>query len=277
MMNAQNQSKCDAFLSHNSQDKPAVMELASRLESEAGLKVWLDKRNSVPGENAIEELETAIGQSRACVVFLGPSGVGSWHKAEIQAALRKNIHNKSYRVVPVLLPETPTPTGNDFLLNFGWVDFRANGLHDDNEFRRLVDGITGASTESGSIATINPDSNFGVFRLRHRWWILLVAVLVLASVAMFYQRTKLPNPPEPIPAMVVIVDNALGQPAIGAQVEIDALPGQTFTTNSDGAVSIPNIPRQSGDKIRIKASNGQTMTDVYLPFPNPNSEHIVLR
>lgn len=276
-MNAPNQSKFDAFLSHNSQDKPAVMELARRLESEAKLKVWLDKWDSVPGEDAIEELETAIGQSRACVVFLGPSGIGLWHKEEKQAALRKRATDKNYRVIPVLLPGAPTPTGNDFLLNSGWVDFRANGLQDDEEFRRLVNGISGASLRNDLITTTESSSNFGIFRSRRRWLLLLIAVLMLASTAILYQRRKITITPEPIPAMLVIVDNAQGQPAIGAVVEIDALPGQTFTTNSDGAVSIANIPRQPGDNIRIKVSNGQNTKDVYLPFPNPNSEHIVLR
>jgi hypothetical protein len=113
--------------------------------------------------------------------------------------------------------------------------------------------------------------------MRMRWAIGLAVVLLVASLALLYWRTTTASAPEPIPAMQVIVDNAQGQPAIGAVVEVDALPGQTFTTNSDGAVSISNIPLQPGDKIRIKVSNGKATADVYLPFPNPNSEHIVLR
>lgn len=46
MMNSPNQSKFDAFLSHNSQDKPAVIAIDRRLETEAELKVWLDKWDS---------------------------------------------------------------------------------------------------------------------------------------------------------------------------------------------------------------------------------------
>lgn len=162
MMNAPNQSKFDAFLSHNSQDKPAVMEIAHRLETEAELKVWLDKWDSVPGEDAIEELETAIGQSRACVVFLGPGGVGPWHKEEKQAALRKRIRDKSYRIVPVLLPDASKPTDNDlpsFLLNLGWVDFSVNGLQDNEEFHRLVCGIKGISPRQAPIPTPTNSQN----------------------------------------------------------------------------------------------------------------------
>jgi hypothetical protein len=103
----------------------------------------------------------------------------------------------------------------------------------------------------------------------------LVALVLAVSVAVFYWRAKLEQPPTPV--MILPVDDAQGRPAIGARVEVDALPNQVFTTNPDGAVAIENVPRQPGDKIRIKVTQGKTTADVYLPFPNPNGEHIVLR
>ncbi|MGH8511531.1 MAG: toll/interleukin-1 receptor domain-containing protein, partial [Gammaproteobacteria bacterium] len=50
----------DVFLSHNSNDKPAVETLARWLEDEARLKPWLDKWNLVPGEPWQEALEEAL-------------------------------------------------------------------------------------------------------------------------------------------------------------------------------------------------------------------------
>lgn len=42
----------DVFLSHNSDDKPLVEELAQRLQDEAGLNPWLDAWNiSYRGRN----------------------------------------------------------------------------------------------------------------------------------------------------------------------------------------------------------------------------------
>ncbi len=61
----------DAFLSHNSADKPLVKEIGRWLEDEAGLKVWLDEWNLIPGEPWQEGLEEALDDSRCCVVFLG--------------------------------------------------------------------------------------------------------------------------------------------------------------------------------------------------------------
>jgi hypothetical protein len=61
--------KYDAFLSHNSQDKPLVEQIARWLTQEAKLTVWLDKWNLIPGEPWEEDLENALDQSRCCVVF----------------------------------------------------------------------------------------------------------------------------------------------------------------------------------------------------------------
>jgi hypothetical protein len=135
----------DVFLSHNTEDKPSVEQLARRLEEER-LTAWLDKWDLVPGDDAIDALEKALGQSRACAVFLGPAGIGPWQKEERQAALRRRVRDKNFRVIPVLLPGATLPTRGDlpdFLFGLVWVDFRTKGLQDNEEFHRLVAGIRG--------------------------------------------------------------------------------------------------------------------------------------
>ena len=57
----------DAFLSHNSADKPPVKEIGRWLEDEAGLRVWLDEWKLVPGEPWQEGLEEALDDSKCCV------------------------------------------------------------------------------------------------------------------------------------------------------------------------------------------------------------------
>ena len=47
----------DVFLSHNSEDKPAVELIANRLQNEIGLNPFLDKWHLVPGEPWQEALE----------------------------------------------------------------------------------------------------------------------------------------------------------------------------------------------------------------------------
>jgi len=135
----------DVFLSHNSKDRDAVEYLACRLEDEAGLKVFLDKWNLVPGDPWQEDLEQALAASRTVAVFLGPAGIGGWHNEELREALDQRVSDPARRVIPVLLPGTTLPAENAipaFLARLTWVDFRA-GLEDEGAFRRLAAGIRG--------------------------------------------------------------------------------------------------------------------------------------
>lgn len=135
----------DVFLSHNSKDKPNVERLAERLEDEAGITVFLDKWNLVPGDPWQEELERALECSRAVAVFLGPSGISSWHNEEMRSAIDRRTHNKEHRVIPVLLPDTELPEKHQIPLFLGrltWVDFR-KGMDDSDAFNNLVAGIKG--------------------------------------------------------------------------------------------------------------------------------------
>lgn len=135
----------DVFLSHHGSDKPLVEIIATRLEDEAGLKPFLDKWHLVPGEPWEEELEEALDRSATCAVFLGPSGLGAWHNEEMRAALDERVRNKSFRVVPILLPGAEPKDKSTlprFLRRLTWVDFRA-GLGDQEAFHRLVAGIKG--------------------------------------------------------------------------------------------------------------------------------------
>ena len=134
----------DVFLSHNSQNKPAVEQLAKRLVDEAGITLFLDKWNLIPGNPWQEELETALRQSRTVAVFLGPQGISPWENEEMRAALARRATDKARRVIPVLLPgavkdDSALP---DFLQRLTWVDFH-QGIDDADAFRRLVAGIRG--------------------------------------------------------------------------------------------------------------------------------------
>ena len=140
----------DVFLSHNSTDKEAVENIAQRLRQEAKLQPFLDKWHLIPGEPWQEKLEKALDQSCTCAVFLGPSGLGSWENEEMRDALDQRIRNKSFRVIPVLLPGAD-PKDNTtlprFLRRLTWVDFR-QGLGDTKAFHRLSCGIKGIPPEA---------------------------------------------------------------------------------------------------------------------------------
>ncbi|MBU0510557.1 MAG: toll/interleukin-1 receptor domain-containing protein [Chloroflexi bacterium] len=107
----------DVFLFHNSKDKPAVKWLATKLENEAKLNVFLDIWNLVPGAPWQEDLENALEASRTVAIFLGPAGISGWHNEELRNALTTRVSDRSRRIIPVLLPGTTMPEDDDIPLS----------------------------------------------------------------------------------------------------------------------------------------------------------------
>jgi hypothetical protein len=135
----------DAFLSYNSLDRPAVQELAGRLKG-AGLELYLEAWELAPGREFQPALAEGLRDSRTCVAFLGPSGLGPWQKQEIQVAVDKRARDSAFPVIPVLLPGAERPRRGDvahleFLINASWVEFLRT-LDDQAAFDKLLWGIT---------------------------------------------------------------------------------------------------------------------------------------
>ena len=140
----------DAFLSFNTQDGPAVRELAKRLKGE-GLGMYLDEWELAPGREFQTALAEGLRDSKTCVVFLGPSGLGPWQKQELQVAIDKRAHDEAFHVIPVLLPGAEQPRRGDvahleFLINAPWVKFLET-LDEERAFGSLVWGITGTKPQ----------------------------------------------------------------------------------------------------------------------------------
>ncbi len=130
----------DVFLSHNSSDKPAVREIATKLR-ERGLRVWLDEWELVPGRPWQEVLEQVIETAGSAAVLVGQDGLGPWQVPEMRACLSEFV-DRELPVIPVLLPEAhQRPKLPLFLRNLTWVDLRPS--LDKEGLDRLVWGIQG--------------------------------------------------------------------------------------------------------------------------------------
>ena len=64
----------DVFLSHNSSDKPWVINLKTDLEA-LGIKVWLDKDEIRPGDLFAEALEQGIDESSSVALIISPESI----------------------------------------------------------------------------------------------------------------------------------------------------------------------------------------------------------
>src|SRR5437016_169626 len=116
----------DVFLSHHTQDKPAVEALARKLSAQ-GLSVWLDKWNLIPGNPWQETIEQALQTCKTCAIFIGPKGQGPWQHEEMRMAIDRRVMHKDVRIIPVLLPGSERPQRSDlpaFLTRTTWVEFQ---------------------------------------------------------------------------------------------------------------------------------------------------------
>lgn len=153
----------DVFLSHNSEDKPAVKALGTSLKKR-GLSVWLDEWELRPGLTWQGSLEDIVSGCKSATVCFGSSGVGPWEEPEMQALLRRFVNDKKtgnvVPIIPVLLPGAPVDVKLPlFLEAFTWVDLR-NGLTSDG-LERLQWGITGQKPREDAatvyLAKVTPD------------------------------------------------------------------------------------------------------------------------
>jgi tetratricopeptide (TPR) repeat protein len=90
------------YLSYNHADTEAVEELASTL-TEAGMRVWLDRWDLVPGAVWTDELNRAVDQATLIGACIGRHGLGRYQANEL-ARLAMGNDDAPPRVVPILLP-----------------------------------------------------------------------------------------------------------------------------------------------------------------------------
>ena len=147
----------DVFLSHSHLDAETVEGLARRLEDEGQFHVWLDRWVLIPGETWQQAIARALDQVRTCAVCVGDQTPRGWFKEEVERALNRQARDPSFRVIPVLLPNSATVNIDDFLELRTWVDFR-NGLQDSMAFHFLVSGIRGIAPGRRPEGTETTDS-----------------------------------------------------------------------------------------------------------------------
>ena len=130
----------DVFLSHNSVDKPWVIQLKDDL-TRYGLSVWLDKDEIRPGNLFAEALEDALENCKAIALIISPEAINSgWVKEEYYRALSLSKDKQLLlQLIPVILREAEVP---GFVKSRNWIDFRDENKYSENVWC-LVWGILG--------------------------------------------------------------------------------------------------------------------------------------
>lgn len=94
------------FLCHNSLDKAQVQEVALALLKFGGVRTWLDQWEIRGGTKWETHLRKAFAESSACLVFMGPNGMGPYQPIEVTWATERGRPDPSYLTIPVILPGT---------------------------------------------------------------------------------------------------------------------------------------------------------------------------
>lgn len=153
----------DVFLCHNSQDKPAVRELARDL-ADMGLLAWIDEDRLLPGDVVQEKLERAILEAGAVIVCIGPHGLGRWQTVEYHSVYERLIDAaeretgggfrtpKGLRVIPVLFPGAKERQIPLLLGRHLYVDLRKRAEGTQRErMQKLVAAILGETEANESV------------------------------------------------------------------------------------------------------------------------------
>lgn len=129
----------DAFLSYNSKDVADANRLAEIIK-DAGVNVWMDKWNILPGDEWEIEIEQAMSSCRTYLALWGTSGAGPWHHDEMRRAIQRRLSD-NLRVIPILLPGCQDlGLMPEVLRRIDMCDFR-EGLANEEEIGRLIRGI----------------------------------------------------------------------------------------------------------------------------------------
>lgn len=112
----------DVFLSHNTDDKRAVRELAERLR-QADLKVWFDAWEIQFGDDIYLKIEEGLDVSRTLILCMSDHAFASdWVGLERSTALFRDPQNRKRRFIPLLLSDCAEMPGA--LRRLRYVDWR---------------------------------------------------------------------------------------------------------------------------------------------------------
>src|ERR1700690_1111445 len=108
------------FLSYAHTDSQIVNKIANDLQKE-GIRVWLDRRDLLAGQDWQNQIEKAITEAGFALVFISAESLKSkWVQEEYRAAFVHQQKTGGTRLIPILLQKVVLP---EFLSTIQYVDF----------------------------------------------------------------------------------------------------------------------------------------------------------
>lgn len=119
----------DIFLSHAHKDAAFVSAL-DRWLTDAGLKVWYDKRELSGGALLATDLQANIERCKAIILVASDESLAhGWVKAEYNSAMDERANHDAFRVVALCFPGARV---KELLKGTTWIDLPQAGLDADS-------------------------------------------------------------------------------------------------------------------------------------------------
>jgi hypothetical protein len=158
-MTTSTQKKLLVFLSHASEDKPAVRLLSNRLKDD-GFDPWLDEERLLPGQNWELEIEKALRASDAILLCFSENSVAKegFIQREYKRAMKfqEEKPEGSIFVIPVRLDGCQMPF---FIHELQWVDFPSNYEQLTSALHHRKNKLTNSLAPTTINAVLRPQGN----------------------------------------------------------------------------------------------------------------------
>jgi NAD-dependent SIR2 family protein deacetylase len=112
------------FISYSYQDRKFVNQLSERLQKD-GIKVWIDQKDLLVGDNIAERINDAINKTDYLIVVLSKNiAKSSWSAFELSATRLNEISKEQNIILPVLIEDCEIPFSlrdriySDFRISF---------------------------------------------------------------------------------------------------------------------------------------------------------------
>jgi hypothetical protein len=129
----------DVFISHSSADLDLVTKFADKLNS-MGIATWFAPADMKPGTEAISTIEDGLKGSKAVVVFLSRTALASfWVNVELQIRINQIAHDRSLKLIPVLIGDVQRREIPETLQIFQGLDFNGTDWTSPLQFQARVD------------------------------------------------------------------------------------------------------------------------------------------
>jgi len=114
------------FISYNSKDGAIVNKIANDLNVQKDCTILYDQLFLEPGKNWIAQLEQALKETKAGLIFIGDYGIGNWQEIEIVNLLNTHHSQNNFLLIPVMLPTQGDNLYNNlpfYLKNIQWFQY----------------------------------------------------------------------------------------------------------------------------------------------------------